>query len=345
MHNIVGFGVATVDIISHVKSYPQCDQKIRSLNTANGMFHGGGNVANTLGALQKLELSCHIISKVGNDYFGSLAMSLLTSDGVNTSLSLICPPPFSSSFSYIIADSLSKGRTCIHTPASAEMTEDDVKDNIHRWLSGDISILHFDGRHTLPAVFVAQEARRRGIPMMLDCEKHRHHLELLLKEVDYVVTNSTFFSTLPDSSMDAVGLLSSNPNIKFVITTLGEEGCIMYSTPLFYFGSDKDVLDGEGGRSEVTATLRGVEMKVSRIGGTSSYIVCTARLVAPVNSAEIVDTTGAGDTFIGGVIYSLLHKYSVLQMLSFSTNLAALKIKCEGARSSRPLSELGDFLF
>ena len=72
---------------------------------------------------------------------------------------------------------------------------------------------------------------------------------------------------------------------------------------------------------------------------------CTAW---PVQSEEIIDTTGCGDAFIGGIIYGLLTKksWSRDKLLRFASYIAMCKLKGIGARSSLPyLSEIDMNIF
>ncbi|CAF4146821.1 unnamed protein product, partial [Rotaria sp. Silwood1] len=55
-------------------------------------------------------------------------------------------------------------------------------------------------------------------------------------------------------------------------------------------------------------------------------------------SNDIIDTTGSGDAFIGGIIYGLLTKeiWSRDKLLRFASYIAMCKLKGIGARSSLP---------
>jgi sugar/nucleoside kinase (ribokinase family) len=61
--------------------------------------------------------------------------------------------------------------------------------------------------------------------------------------------------------------------------------------------------------------------------------------VWPIKVEEIVDTTGAGDAFISGVIYGLLHGYSAAKMLNLASFVASSKLKGPGARAGLPKRE------
>ncbi|XP_014620974.1 ribokinase isoform X2 [Glycine max] len=59
----------------------------------------------------------------------------------------------------------------------------------------------------------------------------------------------------------------------------------------------------------------------------------TAESIPPL---ELVDTTGAGDAFIGAVIYAICAKITPETMISFAANVAGAKCRDLGARSGLP---------
>lgn len=70
--------------------------------------------------------------------------------------------------------------------------------------------------------------------------------------------------------------------------------------------------------------------------GTYEIINCAAW---PVNESDIVDTTGAGDSFISGMIYGLSHGLSIPHTLNIASFIASQKLKAPGARAGLPKRE------
>lgn len=62
---------------------------------------------------------------------------------------------------------------------------------MQRLLSG-AALVYFDGRLTEAALVVARAARAAGVPVLVEAERLRPNLELLLAEADYVVTSAHF---------------------------------------------------------------------------------------------------------------------------------------------------------
>lgn len=82
-------------------------------------------------------------------------------------------------------------RTCIHTPGAAFAPQDLDQNTVDQILS-DTQLVYFDGRLTESAVVLARAARERKVPVLVEAERLRPTLEVLLQEADYVCTSAHF---------------------------------------------------------------------------------------------------------------------------------------------------------
>ena len=89
---------------------------------------------------------------------------------------------------YVIAGGT---RTCIHTPG-APMVPSEMTPELIEAALADGALVYFDGRLTEAALLLAQAAKRKGLPVLVEAERLRPGLELLLAEADYVVTSAHF---------------------------------------------------------------------------------------------------------------------------------------------------------
>ncbi|XP_028184527.1 ribokinase-like isoform X3 [Glycine soja] len=316
---VVGCGSVTIDFLATVAAYPKPDDKIRSTSLK---VQGGGNVGNALTCLARLGLNPRLISKVSKEG--------------------------TSPFTYIIVDNQTKTRTCIHTAGYPPMIPDELsKSSLLSALDG-AKFAYFDGRLPDTALVVAQEAVRKNIPILIDAERPREGLDDLLKLADYVVCSAKFpaswtkASTVPQA---LVSMLLRLPNIKFVIVTLGKDGCIMLERSVDAGPSTEEVdvdsllesLEIKRDKSVSIPTCISssvAKLKAEGIGTVSGKLyVGTAESIPP---SELVDTTGAGDAFIGAVIYAICAKFTPETMLSFAANVAGAKCRDLGARSGLP---------
>lgn len=342
---VLGCGGISVDYLATVASFPNPDDKIRSLALK---VQGGGNTGNALTAAARLGLRPRIISKVANDAQGRSILSELQTDGVDTSYILVAENG-NSPFTYIIVDEQTKTRTCIHTPGSPPMVPEELtKANLSSALDG-VDIVYFDVRLHDIALLVAEEASQRKIPILIDAERKREGLDELLNFASYVVCSAKFPQAWTGASsipVALVSMLSRLPNIKFVIVTLGEKGCLMLER------SSTDA--SEAGEIDAEALFESLEKSINQSStipkcvasksnlrisadGVSSIsgrlLLGTAEVIPP---GELVDTTGAGDAFIGAVLYGLCTSMPPERMLPFAARVAGCGCRGLGARTSLP---------
>lgn len=315
---VVGLGMCGIDMLAQVDHFPKPDEKIRTTST---QIRGGGNTSNTITAIRRLGIDCHLITRVGNDVYGDLAIKELQSDGINTS-NVIQKDGINTPFSYVIVDSTNGTRTCIATVSEEDLSVTEVNENMLE----NASMLVLDGRHTLGALQMAKYAKKLGVPVLLDIERDRPYIRDLMPFADYIISNRRYpFAYAPQASdrIDALKIMLENCNAKFVISTLGEGGSIL--------------LQAEENREKGSGLNLFVQTKthICRSSGKRYEIIeCPCCAVG-----NIVDTTGAGDAFIGGIVYGIICKMERERMLSLASHLAAKKIEGSGARDGLPRRE------
>jgi sugar/nucleoside kinase (ribokinase family) len=122
MKCVLGLGVACVDIIACVQSYPEPDEKIRADSVQQ---FSGGNVGNTLTAISKLGTSAaSILTKVGKDSNGDFILDDLRRVNVDVSHVIVTTSAPTLSV-YVIVDRQAR-RTCIASPNEEELTPSEV---------------------------------------------------------------------------------------------------------------------------------------------------------------------------------------------------------------------------
>lgn len=78
-----------------------------------------------------------------------------------------------------------------------------------------------------------------------------------------------------------------------------------------------------------------MNLKANGIGTLIGRLfTCTAERIPP---SELIDTTGAGDAFIGAILYALCTNMPPETMLPFAATVAAAGCKKLGARTGLPL--------
>ncbi|XP_022996243.1 ribokinase-like isoform X3 [Cucurbita maxima] len=336
---VLGLGTVSVDFLAAVTSYPNPDDKIR---TTSLKVQGGGNVGNALTSAARLGLTARIISKVANDSQGRSILEELEADGVHTSF-LVVSEGGISPFTYVIVDNKTHTRTCIHTPGSPPMVPGDLsRSSLLSALDG-ATIVYFDARLYETALVVAQEAARQNIPVLVDAERKREGLDDLLTFANYVVCSAKFpqeWTEAPSIPSALVSMLLRLPKLRFVIVTLGENGCIMLEritneTPdqLEEFEVDS-LLEVIKGRKDKNINIpTSVSSPVAKLRAEGIGTVCGRLLLGTaekIPESEILDTTGAGDAFIGAVLYGIHDFHFISSLMCQHATREVVAIFCPG---------------
>lgn len=339
---VLALGAANVDYVAAVEAYPRPDDKTRTTSLS---ILGGGNAGNTLTALRRLGVrrAC-IACKLGDDAHGEQIVSEFQREGVGTQR-VLRKRDMPSPLTYVIVDAETQTRTCIHTPAGEEVLPEEVHAS---WLDG-VHLLHLDSRSTRAAIALARMANARGIPVVLDIERERAHVRELLPLADYIVTNARYPETFSErlSRLNGMMALLECGRARLVISTGGAEGSVMV----------RDVPPATARKT----TVHGLPVMVTHStapppsecrGCEPKYdvVLCPAWPVEQLQvfgsddtaggggagRASVVDTTGAGDAFIGGVIFGVLHGYAPEKLMALASYVAARKLTGVGARSALP---------
>lgn len=81
----------------------------------------------------------------------------------------------------------------------------------------------------------------------------------------------------------------------------------------------------------------GVRHVIIKLGERGSYTDAFGRaFFTPAYKVPIVDTTGAGDTFVAGVLFGLSRDWDIVRTVEFATGVSALNIQKLGATEGVP---------
>ena len=352
---ILGFGSAGIDYIAKLDgAFPTPDAKTRASELE---IVGGGNCANALVAASRLGARTALVSKVGTDGVGTQILTELGErEGVD--VSHVVRRGNRSPFTYIMVTSSSNGdgestRTCVHTPGETLEVEE-LGDVAALLEAVHPDVVFFDGRLTESAIALARVAETRGIRVLVECERLRDGLDELVRLADVVVTSKNsppdrFTETTPigDAMTEMFACL---PKAKVMVTTLGARGAVALvrdgvETPEVGEGT---ALDDVVSRLE-NAALRGDDETPGPSVETESLVIRDAsgerRFKAKVvftpakrlTDNQVVDTTGAGDAFIGTLAMSACSEdFNVASAMRLGAYVAATKCGGIGARSALP---------
>ncbi|EFN54319.1 hypothetical protein CHLNCDRAFT_25015 [Chlorella variabilis] len=336
---VVGMGSSGQDLLAQVAAFPRPDDKLR---TEKFEAQGGGNCGNALTAAARLGLAPTIVSKIGGDGLGDGILAEFRRDGVDTA-HMLRAPGAPSPFTYIIVDRQGGTRTCIHTPGEPMAPEELTPELAAEVLQGAAAI-YFDGRLTEAALVLAAAARERGVPVLVEAERLRPGLEQLLGLADFVVSSAHFPQgwTGEQGLGDAlVATFSRLPRARWLITTLGSRGSVLLER-----GEAAEAVGASGLEDllpqlfeEAAATQAAQGTPQSAPACVSASGVCarvTAVQAARLPPGAVVDTTGAGDAFIGSILYGLATGMPVQRAMQLASVVAACKCTALGPRPGLP---------
>ncbi|GAB4822038.1 hypothetical protein N2152v2_009084 [Parachlorella kessleri] len=217
---VVGMGGCGVDYLAQVAAFPQPDAKLR---TEQLEVQGGGNCGNALTAAARLGLSASIVSKIGGDSLGDGIVAEFHGDAVGTA-QLLRATGAPSPFTYIIVD----------RQGNEPFREEELTPELAAAALGGASLVYFDGRLTEPAIQLAAAAKAAGVPILVEGERLRPHIEELLQYADYVVTSTHFPQEWTGEACLGDAILSTFyqlPRAKWMVTTLGARGSVLLERP------------------------------------------------------------------------------------------------------------------
>lgn len=378
LKSIVGMGSAGVDYLAQVANFPMPDEKLRTerLEVQGGGNCGNALTA----AVRLGNVRPYIITKIGDDSLGDGIVSEFEREGICTDGILrtkASPSPFTYIIVDRSQGTRTCIHTPTEPFTPDEMTPELIADALdgHHHDDSDnasVSLVYFDGRLAEAALLLARAARKRGIPILVEGERLRPGLDELLQEADYVVTSTGFPKAWTGHSClgDAlVSMLDRLPRVQWIITTLGSQGSVLVrrhaSSPL----PTGDSMEGQTLINDLFEKLakansfsqkvactsqNGVDIYTNHIQSaqyprhlhlsTSPEVavpaLVTVASAARLSSSAVVDTTGAGDAFIGSILYCIAMGIEPERSLGLASVVAACKCTQLGARPGLPYGHM-----
>lgn len=287
---ILGVGIATLDIVNEVATYPAEDAEVRALAQRQVR---GGNVANSLVVLSQLGHPCAWAGTLGDDQASRLILADLERHAIDTRLAVRhagrCTPT-----SYIALSRATGTRTIVHYRDLPELTAGDLAAGLAAqwgWLGSGCTWVHFEGRSPEDTAAMLRLVRDRlpGVPISLELEKIRPGGEHLLEGPDLILFSRAY----------ALALGASDP-VRFLTDQARRSGARHCALAW-----------GEHGAY-----------------GWTRGVGCAHVPARPPD--RLVDTLGAGDVFNAAVIDGLLRGLDLPAALGLANHLAGFKCGRQG---------------
>jgi ribokinase len=256
----------------------------------------GGKGANQAAAAAKLGGQVAMVGRVGGDAFGPVLIENMARQGVDTQHILI-DQEASTGVAVIIVDDTGENRIVISAGANGRVSRSDIDGAEGLLRDAKLLILQFE--IPLEVVdYAIEKATRYPVEVILNPAPAASVSPGFLARVDRLVPNETETKTL--TGLDVSDLSSAE---KAAQELLG------YGVP------------------EVIITL----------GVRGALLVTTGGVThVPAREVKAVDTTAAGDAFIGGLAVALVNGFSPVEAVRYATCAGTLAVTKFGAQTSLP---------
>ncbi|TMW56027.1 hypothetical protein Poli38472_008675 [Pythium oligandrum] len=295
---VVGVGIATIDVIHDVAAYPQEDSKVRALSAKK---RRGGNVSNALVVCSQLGATCRWMGTTTDpkrDGDAAFVYDDLNKYAVDMSLASVVVSG-AMPVSYILSSRATGSRTIIHHRDLPELSFDSFREllgclspiNLPRWF-------HFEGRNLGNVALMMQYVRTHSPSSMISVE-----IEALRNEWEDTrrlgaLADVVFVSK--DYIREKLQLSNANAFFQSVIGMQCPE-----SRPIVW---------------------------ICPWGSTGVYFMDRTQCDhIPTASLDVVhDSVGAGDSFIGATIAALAYDVPLVDALRMACRVATTKCTIEG---------------
>ena len=309
-YDVVALGELLIDFTENGKS-----------NQGNPLFEAnpGGAPCNVLAMLTKLGHKTAFIGKVGEDFLGDFLKETLDKCGVSTE-GLISDADYFTTLAFVkLADNGERNFAFARKPGA------------------DIRLK-------------AEEVRKDII-----CQSRILHVGSL--SLTYELSRNAEFIALKAAKSNGT-IISYDPNYRASLWDSQEEACKWMRSILEYADIVKvseeeiELLTGytDVRKAAETITEYGAKIVLITLGEKGSFVYLQDQQEAYVSgySSKVVDTTGAGDSFMGGFLYKIcesgkrIEEYSLQEMIEcvrFGNAMASLCVEREGAIPAMPVME------
>lgn len=262
--------------------------------------HNGGKGANQAAAAALLGASVVFLGRVGDDGFGEPLVRALGDKGVDTALVKEAEGA-STGTAFITVTADGENAITVAPGANRSLTPQDVEDA--RGAIGVSRVLVAQMEIPRETVRRAVEvAREEGTRMLINLAPPFEVPRAVLEGVDPLVVNEHEAAFLLGEKVEGVdGALDAAPRL----LSLGPRSAVVT------VGADGAVLAEKGAIRHV-----------------------------PAPRAEVVDTTGAGDAFVGALAFRLAREDTLEEAVSYAVRAGAAAVTKEGAQGALPTPDV-----
>lgn len=306
---VVGIGSCAVDYVAQVPRLLGPDEKI---NADRLEIHPGGVTANNLTQVARLGARAGWLGLLGDDDNGRFIQDAFRADGMDLT-GIVIVPGARSAMTWIPIDATGERSIYMFPNVTGTLTAAQVSSQFASFIR---SARHFHTEASqLPLAPIAAAmriAREAGVRVLLDLDVAPSFFAQmgLASEIELVASLETVDVLKPCKA--AARELTGETDFEVMARRLLELGPTLVALTM-------------GGDGSILATDREL-------------------IVIPAFHVDVVDTTGAGDAFMGGLSYGLLQGWDLARIGRFANACAALCCTKLGARACPSLDAARTFM-
>jgi ribokinase len=291
---IVVFGSFVVDLASRADHLPRPAETVIGSVFALGP---GGKGSNQGVAAHRAGADVCMITKVGDDVFGKVALDFYKSEGMNTDLIFVDKEKETGTALIMVDENSAQNQILVVPGACGNINDEDIE-------------------RATPAIKNAQIILMQ---MEVNLDANWKVLDIAHKNGVKVVLNTAPAQKVDDAILAKVNVLTPNEVEASILS-----------------GVDVVTMDDARRAAEVFQK-KGVEEVVITMGAQGAYVRSGSReLIVPRLNVEAIDTTGAGDAFNGGLVTALAEGKDLFAAAEFANVVGALSVTKKGTAPAMP---------
>jgi ribokinase len=306
MPSILVVGSLNMDLVIQMPALPRPGQTLLGGKFAT---FPGGKGANQAVAAARLGAQVSMVGKVGGDAFGEQMLQIIRNEGIDARFVGV-DAQSATGVALITVDAKGQNTISIASGANFVLTADDVRQAWEQIPDVDLLVMPLETPiETIRAA--AQIAHQRQVRAILNPAPAQDLEESLLRLIDVIVPNEIETEILTGQAINnqddarKAGAELLKRGVANAVLTLGESGALLV----------------EGGSE----------------GPNFKFI--------PAFQVRVVDTTAAGDAFVGALSTALGEGLTLADAAYFASAVSALSVTRPGAQPSLPYrSEVDQFL-
>ncbi len=305
MKRLLSLGAVAMDIVIDSHELPK-DDGFALINREEML--PGGSASNVSVSAAHLGLEVYQTGKIGDDSIGEEFRRTLTADGVDDRY-VVTKKQGTTLHTYILT--APGGRHCIFAnkgDSVCTLAPEELPEN----LMDSMDIFYNDMFSPKAALWLAKRAAAQGKPIVYNMQCVPSFMELCgtsREEIDEMLGTCTLFVSGRDGYYELTGETDYRKAMRIV--------------------------------QERYQVKEGV---ICTAGGEGAFWYDGQEYAAPACKIEPVDTTGAGDCFLGGLIYAYFTEgQSKPEALEFANASAAVKCLQAGPRSRADVKKIQEF--